>query len=85
MITNRPDDDHADFCECTTSARDGFRVSISCKLGLWSVEGSDPIAVINEAAHYFSQYKSDGEYHEIIGGPTPMEVLQGVDKPKKMC
>jgi hypothetical protein len=32
--------------------------------------------VKGEAKNYFSQYKGDGEYYEIIGGPSPSEYLK---------
>ena len=51
------------------------RCTIKCKLGLWSVTArSRSIAVVDAYALY-RQYKSDGEYHELIGGPTPNEVM----------
>jgi hypothetical protein len=68
-------DDTGAFLMCSTSSRDGVYYKVSCKLGLWSVEGSDCIKVLSEAVHYFEQYRSDGEYHEIIGGPTINEVM----------
>ena len=52
--------------KCTTYKRRGDRCTISCKLGLWSVEGKFGLALINEAEHYFRQYKSDGEYDQLL-------------------
>ena len=60
---------------CTTYKRRGNTCTISCKLGLWSVEGRYGLDLINEAEHYFQQYKSDGSYHELIGGDDPVTVL----------
>tara|TARA_R110000851_G_scaffold275824_1_gene428542 strand:- start:8383 stop:8616 length:234 start_codon:yes stop_codon:yes gene_type:complete len=37
-------------------------LNIKCKKMLWSVEGKDPVIVLGEAMHYFSQYYFDGEY-----------------------
>lgn len=55
-----------DMEKCTTYKRRGDRCTISCKLGLWSVEAPYGLALINEATHYFEQYKSDGEYDELL-------------------
>lgn len=60
---------------CAAYSREGEVCRISCKLGLWSVEGKYGLALINEADHYFQQYKSDGEYHEILGGKSPSQML----------
>lgn len=62
---------NGEFSACTNRvvSKDGW-VSISCKLGMWSVEGRDEDAVLQEALHYFRQYKADGEYGHIIGGPA---------------
>ena len=54
-------------CSTKTKERDGT-ISIQCKLGLWGVNAGCEANVINEALHYFMQYKSDGEYSSIIGG-----------------
>ena len=64
-----------DMEKCTIKTRGGKRTTISCKLGLWSVSGSCESDVIGEANHYFEQYKTDGEYSEIIGGKTVLETL----------
>ena len=60
---------------CTTYRRKNDLCTISCKLGLWSVSGKCGLALINEADHYFKQYKEDGEYSSIIGGKSASEVL----------
>lgn len=52
--------------KCTTYKRVGERCEIKCRLGLWSVDGPYGLALINEADHYFQQYKSDGEYDELL-------------------
>jgi hypothetical protein len=41
-------------------------MDIECKLGLWGVQGEDKDEVQDEALHYFLQYKSDGEYQNIL-------------------
>ena len=57
--------------KCTIYRRRGDVCTISCKLGNWSVSGPYGLSLINEAAHYFEQYKSDGEYDELLSGhPT---------------
>jgi len=43
------------------------RCIISCKLGLWSVEGPYGMSLIEEANRYYQLYKADGEYDEILG------------------
>lgn len=64
-----------EFNACAMYQRDGEEVTISCKLGLWSVSGPYGLAIMDEALHYFRQYKSDGEYSSIIGGPTVLDNL----------
>jgi hypothetical protein len=49
--------------------------SITCSKGLWKVEGSNKMEVYGEALHYFEQYRDDGEYYDIIGGPSPVDAL----------
>jgi len=49
--------------------------SIECKLGLWSVYGGTEKQQLDEALHYFSQYKEDGEYYSILGGKSPVEMF----------
>ena len=61
--------------KCTTYTRNGDMCTISCNLGLWEVQAPYGLQLINEATHYFEQYKADGEYHAILGGKTPTEVL----------
>ena len=64
-----------DMEKCTTYKRKGGTIYIDCKLGLWGVSGPYGLKVINEASHYFEQYKSDGEYSEILGGPSVMDKI----------
>lgn len=52
---------------CTVYTRKGGRCEIRCRLGLWSVEGPYGLSLINEAEHYFQQYKEDGEYDKLLG------------------
>ena len=70
-----------DLDKCATYKREGNRCTISCKLGLWSVEGKYGLELINQAMHYFRQYKADGEYHSLIGGDDPKTVLMRSIKP----
>lgn len=65
------------FEQCTemTGSTSEGRVEIKCKLGFWSVFAPTRELAVREAMHYFSQYRSDGEYHSIIGGKTPAQVL----------
>jgi hypothetical protein len=39
---------------------------VTCKKGLWMVEGTDKEYVGSQAKHYFIQYWSDGEYDDIL-------------------
>jgi hypothetical protein len=39
---------------------------VTCKKGLWMVEGTDQEYIKNQAKHYFIQYWSDGEYDDIL-------------------
>jgi len=55
-----------DLEKCAAYAWRGDRCEIKCKLGLWSVEGPYGLALINEAEHYFEQYKADGEYDKLL-------------------
>ncbi len=61
--------------KCTTYRRSGDTCTIKCNLGLWSVSGPYSLKLINEASHYFEQYKADGEYSEILGGQSVIEKL----------
>lgn len=71
-----------EFDACTTYRRRGEKCTISCKMGLWSVEGKYGLSLINEAMHYWRQYKSDGEYSSIIGGETAEEVFLALIEPQ---
>jgi hypothetical protein len=65
------------FVECVDEYIDeDDRISIKCKLGLWSVSSKDSDSVYLEAFHYWRQYADDGEYHSIIGGKTQLEALK---------
>ena len=69
-----------EFFACTErkiNPRNGW-MTIECRYGLWSVEGKDHNAVFSEALAYFRQYKEDGEYSSIIGGPSVNDVLMGI-------
>tara|TARA_R110000796_G_scaffold214800_1_gene330766 strand:- start:28517 stop:28744 length:228 start_codon:yes stop_codon:yes gene_type:complete len=70
-----------DFNKCVNEIidKDG-RVSLSCKLGLWSVSSLDSDSVYLQAYHYWRQYAGDGEYSSIIGGKTVMENMIGMQK-----
>ena len=61
-------------CTNKTLNSDGS-VTIECKLGLWSVSSTSLVTVTEEALHFFKQYKADGEYHSIIGGLSPSDLL----------
>ena len=66
---------HEDFAKCTSTVFDGDSWDISCNLGLWSVFAADKAQAQDEALHYFSQYKEDGEYSSIIGGQSVVEKI----------
>jgi len=59
----------SDFKKCTSSPKEEDGYTVECKLGLWSVSGGNLIDVLNEAYNYFAQYKSDGEYDELLDNP----------------
>ena len=65
-----------DMEKCVTYRRAGPVCTISCNLGLWSVQGPYGLKLIGEAEHYFNQYKADGEYSDILGGPDVLEVFK---------
>lgn len=44
------------------------RLTISCRLGQWSVSGPDAVAIL-EAFHYWRQYFDDGTYHDLLCAP----------------
>lgn len=67
--------DHDKYLKCVKKTHSELGLTIECKLGLWSVEGRNPLKVEAEAQHYWIQYNDDGEYSSIIGGPTVAEVL----------
>ena len=64
-----------EFEKCTICKHDEDRYIIECKKGLWAVEGPYMKQIINEAMHYFNQYKADGEYSEILGSKSGAELL----------
>ena len=63
------------FDRCVNSKTKDGRVSVECKLGLWSVEAADSDQVNAEAFHCWNQYAQAGEYYKIIGGKSPAEVM----------
>lgn len=52
-------------------------LEISCRLGLWSVEGPDHAFVEQNARHYWVQYYRDGEYAALLSNPE----LTGAERP----
>lgn len=66
-------EDEFEKCTIANSYDGGFQ--IKCKLGLWSVAGRHLDSLKIEAKHYFEQYKSDGEYHKILGGASPLQII----------
>ncbi len=63
------------FYMCTKSTKSKGSHSIDCRLGLWGVTAPTLEQAVDEAKHYFLQYMGDGEYHDIIGGKSPVEIL----------
>lgn len=59
-------DKRTDMEKCCIYRRRGDRCEIKCRLGFWSVEGPYSLQLINEANHYFQQYRADGEYDELL-------------------
>ena len=68
-----------DFDKCVTVTRNKSTANyiFRCKKGLWAVESYSSPKARREAMHYFLQYKADGEYHDLIGGPSIEEVFLG--------
>lgn len=54
------------FDRCVKKSCRGGKTSISCRLGLWGVEGRDVDQVEKEARHYWIQYYKDGEYAKLL-------------------
>lgn len=65
-----------EFAACTNYIQKDGRLTISCKLGLWSVTGDLDDLLIREAFNYFCLYKDDGEYASIIGGKIVTEKME---------
>ncbi len=63
------------FEKCTKVKVKKGRVTVDCIKGLWGVDAPTIEQAIDEAKHYFLQYMVDGEYHDIIGGKSPSELL----------
>ena len=55
------------FKRCTEGTLDNGTYTITCKLGLWSVSGTNHIDILNEAARYYVLYRGDGEYDKLLG------------------
>lgn len=62
---------------CVDVSLEGGVYKVDCKRGLWGVAGEDAAQVLDEGWLYFVQYKKDGEYSDLIGGPTVEDVLRG--------
>ena len=63
------------FDDCVNFKVDLNYVEVSCKLGLWSVQGVNVSTLTKEALHYWQQYKDDGEYSSIIVGKNVYDTL----------
>lgn len=63
------------FEKCTKIKIKKGRVTLDCIKGLWGVDDPTLEQAIDKAKHYFKQYMDDGEYHDIVGGKSPTEVL----------
>lgn len=61
--------------KCTIWRKEVDQYVIECKLGLWAVSGPDLVKTFGEAVHYFWKYREGGEYHEILGGPSPEDIF----------
>lgn len=87
MFRDEPDGDacgqfksilETQFQQCTTQSKRNDQHVITCNLGLWSVSAPTLDQAMREAQHYFIQYKAGGEYSEIIGGPTVLDVVNDI-------
>ena len=54
------------FIQCVNITKNEHGTEIDCVNGLWGVNGPDYFQCMNEAIHYWLQYKSDGEYDELL-------------------
>lgn len=73
-------DDIEDFLTCSTCNYVGGQYKFECILGLWSVQASNKAKAFQESLHYFEQYKSDGEYYDLIGDVTQQERIKELEK-----
>lgn len=64
-----------EFEKCTVTKKDGDRFTIRCRLNFWSVSAKTLEQALNEARHYFYQYRKDGEYYKILGGKSPSQLI----------
>ena len=64
------------FNACTKHSNDADSYRIECVKGLWSVDAPTMILALAASTHYFKQYSEAGEYSDIIGGPTVLDVLK---------
>jgi len=64
-----------EFGRCTTVKQELDSYVVSCNLGLWSVQGPYLFTLITEALRYWECYLDDGEYSDILGGPSVLDKL----------
>ena len=61
------DEDYPYFRKCVDVSHENGTYEIECKLGLWSVSSKNVVDLLNQAINYWVQYRSDGEYKDILG------------------
>ncbi|WP_130537684.1 hypothetical protein [Thiomicrorhabdus indica] len=54
-----------EMCSDYIAEEKGF--TLRCKLGLWSVYGTETIQVINDAMAFFEKHKAAGDYQDFLG------------------
>ena len=69
-----------DKCVEVKLLKDGT-AEIHCKLGLWSVSGTDREVVRANAMHYWIQYYHDGEYDSLLSNTSGQPRLAQGEKP----
>jgi len=62
------------FKKCIKIRRGGKQ--ITCKLGLWSVEGGSKDLCLDAAFRYWFLYYTDGEYSELLTSPSKSTIAK---------
>lgn len=66
----------SDFTKCTRYTYFKGLHTYECRKCLWQVSSKKKHDAEAEALHYWRQYKADGEYSDIIGGASVLDILK---------